>query len=105
MEALKPAMLAYVIDAVLLVAKPLHRVFAAEPFDDGDGRLCDVAWEVDLIDAAQNDVVDLHGVAGRERGSEDVVGHFRCCRTRRAVDVDHESMWREGEAGKERETE
>ena len=63
-------MLLDIENAVLLVSEPLSRIFPAEPLDDGDGRLGDVAREVELVDAAQDDVVDLHGVAGSERGAE-----------------------------------
>ena len=55
------------VDAVFLVAQPLCWVLLAEPFDDADGRLGDVARKVDLVDATQNDIVDLHGITGSER--------------------------------------
>ena len=63
-------MLLNVKNPILLVPEPLCRVLLAEPLDDGDGRLGDVAREVELVDAAQDDVVDLHGVAGGEGGTE-----------------------------------
>ena len=65
-----PSVLLNIENAVLLVSEPLSRIFPAEPLDDGDGRLGHVTREVQLVDAAEDDVVDLHGVAGSERGSE-----------------------------------
>ena len=57
-------------DPVLLVAEPLSRLLSAEPLDEVDGLDVDLLRELDLIDAAENDGVDLHGTAGSERGTE-----------------------------------
>ena len=54
---------------ILLVPEPFCRVLLAEPLDDGDGRLGHVTREVQLVDAPQDDVVDLHGVGSGERGT------------------------------------
>ena len=54
------------VDAVFLVAQPFSWVLLAEPLNDADGCLGDVAREVDLVDAAQNDIVDLHRITGSE---------------------------------------
>ena len=62
-------MLLDVQDSVLLVSESLGRVVSAEPLDEGDSRLGDVARELDVVDAAKDDVVDLHGIAGSERGT------------------------------------
>ena len=56
------------LDAVFLVTKPLCGVLSAEPLDDADGGLCDVTGKVDLVDATEDDIVNLHWVTGRERG-------------------------------------
>jgi hypothetical protein len=41
----------------------------AESFNDGQGRLGDVPRELELVDAAQDDVVDLHRIRRGERGA------------------------------------
>ena len=55
-----------ILDPIFLVSQPLSGVLSAKPLDDVDGSFCDVARKVDLVDAAQNDVVNLHWVAGSE---------------------------------------
>ena len=53
--------------SVLLVSEPLCRIVSAEPLDERDGSLGDVTRELDVVDAAQDDVVDLHRVACGKR--------------------------------------
>ena len=56
--------------SVLLVSEPLCRIVSAEPLDERDGSLGDVTRELDVVDAAQDDVVDLHRVACGKRRAE-----------------------------------
>ena len=62
--------------SVLLVSKPLCRIVSAEPLDERDGSLGDVTRELDVVDAAQDDVVDLHRVACGKRRTEIVQNVF-----------------------------
>ena len=62
-------MLLDVKDAVFLIAQAFGRIVSAEPLDEGDCHLGHVTRELDVVDSAQDDVVDLHRVARRERGS------------------------------------
>ena len=54
-------------DSILLISQPLGRVFLAELLDDSDGGLGHVSRKVELFNASQNDVVDLHRITCRER--------------------------------------
>ena len=58
------------LDSVFLVSQPLCGVLLAESLDDGDCRFCDVPRKVYLVNAPKDDVVDIHRVAGSERGPE-----------------------------------
>ena len=55
--------------SVLLVSESFCRIVSAEPLDERDGGLGHVTRELDVVDAAQDDVVDLHRVARGERGT------------------------------------
>ena len=46
-------------NAVLLVAQPLHRAVSAEPLHDHHRVLGDVAGHADLVEPAEDDVVNL----------------------------------------------
>ncbi len=54
------------MDAVLLVAESIGRVGPAEFPDNRDCGFGHVSRKFDLLNSSQDDVVDLHGVAGRE---------------------------------------
>jgi len=60
-------MLLDVKDSVFLITQSFGRIVSAEPLDEGDGHLGNVTRELDVVDPAQDDVVDLHRVARRER--------------------------------------
>ena len=59
----------YVENSIFLVPESLSRIVPAEPLDEGDGSLGHVPRELDVVDAPQDDVVDLHWVTGSERGT------------------------------------
>ena len=62
-------MLLDVKDSVFLITQSFGRIVSAEPLDEGNGHLGHVTRELDVVDPAQDDVVDLHRVARRERWS------------------------------------
>ncbi len=82
-ESLIPSVTLDVCDTVLLVTQSLCRILAAEAFDDGDCRLSHVTGEVQLIDSAQDDVVDLHRVGGGERGTSESGMPYVCVRPKK----------------------
>lgn len=59
-------MFLYVLNASPLIAKSLCNVLFAEFFDEVCWCPAHVPWEVDHIDALQDNVVGLHGVRGVE---------------------------------------
>jgi hypothetical protein len=67
-------MLLNVKDSVFLVTQSFGRIVSTEPLDEGDGRLGHVTRELDVVDPAQDDVIDLHGVARCERRSGIEIG-------------------------------
>jgi len=56
----------YIIDAASLVSEAFGGCFAAEALDESLRRSTDDAWEFDLVDTLQDDVVRLHRISGRE---------------------------------------
>ena len=62
-------MLFDVKDSVFLITQSFGWIVSAKPLDEGNGHLCHVTRELDVVDPAQDDVVDLHRVARRERWS------------------------------------
>ena len=59
----------YVKNSIFLITESLRRIVPAEPLDEADGSLGHVTRELDVVDAPQDDVVDLHRVTGSERGT------------------------------------
>ena len=67
-----------IVDAAALITEAFCGRFAAQALNEGLRRATDDAWEVDLVDTLQDDVVRLHRISGRERRPRHVAARM-CC--------------------------